>query len=72
MKRWLIAMILVSAVGIAGRSLASLPPFDQVDTNPDGTLSKQEAAAVKELDFSKADTNKNGTIEPAEYRVAAG
>jgi hypothetical protein len=66
------AMVLVSVLGIAGPALAATPRFEDLDKDKDGKLSRSEAAAVEGLDFAKADSNKNGTIERSEYQAAVG
>jgi hypothetical protein len=48
----------------------SAPPFDQVDANHDGMISRSEAAKVEGLDFSKADTNSDGNLSRQEYDAA--
>ncbi len=48
-----------------------LPPFDQVDTNSDGRIDREEAAAIEGLDFDAADLNHDGSIDRSEYLAAA-
>lgn len=49
------------------------PPFEQLDTNHDGKLSRSEIPknvdALKQLraHFNEADINGNGTLDPGEY-----
>ncbi|HEU4620217.1 MAG TPA: calcium-binding protein [Gammaproteobacteria bacterium] len=58
------------AAGGAGGGASSSPPFDQVDANSDGMISRSEAAKVEGLDFSKADTNQDGHLDRQEYDAA--
>jgi len=46
---------------------ADMPPFDQVDVDQDGKISKAEAAAVPGLNFSVADKNNDGYLSHPEY-----
>jgi EF hand len=50
---------------------ASLPPFEDVDANKDGQISKEEAANVEGLDFASADANQDGMLSREEYEAAA-
>lgn len=65
---------LVAAFGITGIALAQdqAPPFEEVDTNQDGQISRTEAAAIEGLDFTTADTNQDGSLDRTEYMSAAG
>ncbi len=55
-------------LGLASIALAqSLPPFEQVDANGDGSISATEAAAIEGLDFKAADTNQDGMLSRQEY-----
>ena len=71
MKRMSLAL---SVLGLAGVALAqaALPPFEEVDTNADGQISMEEAAAIEGLDFAAADTNQDGSLDQAEYAAAQG
>lgn len=46
--------------------------FEEVDTDGDGLISADEAAAVEGLDFDAADTDKDGTLSIDEYDIAVG
>jgi hypothetical protein len=69
MKQW----IALLALGFAGIALAqdSAPPFEEVDTNQDGQVSRTEAAAIEGLEFTTADTNQDGSLDRTEYMAAA-
>jgi hypothetical protein len=72
MSRWLYSVVLVGTFAMAAVALAAAPTFDKVDTNKDGKISKSEGKAVKGLNFSKADKDKNGWLDRAEYEAAVG
>jgi len=61
------------ALGLFGvAALAQdLPSFEDVDSNGDGQITRQEAAAIEGLDFTAADTNQDGTLSMEEYNAAA-
>lgn len=63
----------LTALVLSAAALAqgSLPAFEEVDADGDGTISQQEAQAVEGLDFSQADTNQDGSLSRAEYAAAA-
>ena len=66
MKKYLVLLFaLLFAVG----ALAQLPSFEEVDTNADGVIDRDEAAAVEGLDFDAADTNMDGVIDRQEYEA---
>lgn len=57
--------------GFAGTALAQgLPSFEEVDTNNDGQISQEEAAAIEGLDFATADADQNGSLSIEEYNAA--
>lgn len=63
--------ITLLALGFAGVALAQgAPSFEEVDANQDGSISREEAAAVEGLDFSTADANQDGSLDRQEYQAA--
>jgi hypothetical protein len=64
--------ITLLALGLTGVALAqqAAPAYSEVDANMDGKISQQEAAVVEGLDFTKADTNQDGSLDQAEYQAA--
>jgi hypothetical protein len=60
------------AVLFAGPALAQAPAFEEVDTNMDGVIDQNEAAAVEGLDFAIADANQDGAIDQDEWSAATG
>jgi hypothetical protein len=66
-------LALACCLGLAASAAASTTTassFEDLDKNADGLLSREEAAAEKGLDFAKADTDKNGWLDRAEYEAA--
>lgn len=66
-------LALACCLGFAGSAAASTTTtssFEDLDENADGLLSREEAAAAKGLDFAKADADKNGWLDRAEYEAA--
>ncbi len=45
-------------------------PFDSVDQNADGRLSRAEANQLEGFDFSRADTNNDASLSRQEYQTA--
>lgn len=72
MSRIISAMVVSILMAFAASAATTKPTFDELDTNKDGKLSKDEAAKVESLDFAKADVNKDGVIDRAEYEIAVG
>ena len=62
----------MAVFALASASYASAPAFNELDKDHDGMLTKAECAGVKGLDFAKADTNKDGRLDRAEYEAAVG
>lgn len=69
MRGRLFTALFVSA--FAGAALAAAPAFSEVDTDGNGAISAEEAAAVEGLDVAAADTNGDGSLDQAEYEAAA-
>jgi hypothetical protein len=73
MRKWFTALALVSALSIAGpASGMEASTFDDLDTDKDGRLSREEAARQAGLDFAKADANQDGWLTRPEYEAAIG
>lgn len=66
--------LVLSALGFSAAALAQaeLPAFEDVDTNADGQISMEEAAAIEGLDFATADANQDGALDQEEYAAAQG
>ena len=65
-------LALIGSLTLAAASHAAAPAFTDLDRNHDGLLTKQEASSVKDLDFDKADTNRDERLDRAEYEAAVG
>ena len=48
----------------------SAPSFETADKNKDGMISREEASAVRGLDFATADANKDAELDRREYTAA--
>ena len=66
------ALAVIAAFGFASAAQAVAPAFNELDKDHDGLLTKAEASSVKDLDFAKADTNRDGRLDRAEYEAAIG
>ena len=59
-------------VFFAGLALAETAPrVEQLDTNGDGVLLPEEAEGALSVEFSEADTNRDGGLSRSEYAAAA-
>jgi hypothetical protein len=69
MKRYSIGLACLLAAGFATAQMPSPEEMvKQFDKNSDGFLSKEELAAFPmPIDFDKADTNKDGKLDAAEF-----
>ena len=65
------ALAVIAVLALASASYAA-PAFNELDKDHDGLLTKDETTSVKGLDFAKADTNKDGRLDRAEYEAAVG
>lgn len=63
--------MIATAAAAADRGEKELPPFDQVDTNQDDRIDRNEAATIEGLDFELADANDDGHIDRSEYLAEA-
>lgn len=70
MRYWLYLVTVASVIALADTSFATAPAFEVLDANMDGKLSKAEVAELKDLDFAKADANKDGSLDRSEYENA--
>ncbi|MBK9131170.1 MAG: EF-hand domain-containing protein [Gammaproteobacteria bacterium] len=84
MQATLTALTLIAATGIGWAdtspgsmrhaAMTQTPSFDQVDTNKDGSITRDEAGTAKVLQqdssFTSADQNKDGKLSKTEYDAA--
>lgn len=69
MTKYLVQLLVLT--GFSAAALAQgLPAFEEVDTNSDGQISQEEAAAIEGLDFATADTDQDGALSMEEYNAA--
>lgn len=69
MTKYLLQLFVL--LGFSAAALAQeLPAFEDVDTNSDGQISQEEAAAIEGLDFATADTDQDGALSMEEYNAA--
>jgi hypothetical protein len=62
--------VAVASIGIAYAQDA--PPFEEVDTDADGELSRIEVATIEAVEFQAADKNQDGRLDRTEYESAIG
>jgi hypothetical protein len=62
--------VLLSFLFIGTAVAQEMPAFEDLDTNSDGAISQEEAAAVEGLDFAAADTDQSGSLSREEYEAA--
>jgi len=57
------------ALGFSTVALAqsSAPSFEEVDTNADGAISREEASVIEGLGFDRMDANQDGSLSREEY-----
>ena len=59
------------ALSFSGLALAqNAPAFEEVDTNGDGSIDRQEASVIEGIDFALADANQDGVLNREEYEAA--
>ncbi len=68
MQRRHIALACAIVASLAPPAAAN--PFDDADTDKNGSISRAEAAKVPGLDFDKADTNHDGSLSAEEFMTA--
>lgn len=52
---------------LIGASATAQLPFEELDTDADGALSKEETAVIEDFDFDAADENGDGVLTVDEY-----
>ena len=62
--------VAISGLEMQQNSMRMSWTFEEVDTNSDGQISQEEAAAIEGLDFATADTDQNGSLSMEEYNAA--
>jgi hypothetical protein len=64
-------LIALAVLGVSAAAFAhGQVPFEDADSNGDGQISADEAAAIEGLDLASADTNQDGVLDRAEYDAA--
>jgi hypothetical protein len=68
-KAGLFGLLLLQSALAGGCGAASVEPFDQIDRNHDGRISRSEAAEDPALSrrFAKLDADGDGELTPYEY-----
>lgn len=67
MKKAFIPAALIFSASVA---FAGVHMFEELDTDQDGSLSQEEAAAAEGLDFDAADTDMDGSVSQEEFKTA--
>jgi hypothetical protein len=70
MKRFAV-LVLGSSIACSASPMDFIP-FEELDRNGDGTILEDEAARVANLDFARADKNRDGQISRQEYEELRG
>jgi hypothetical protein len=52
------------------QGVAAQTSFTLADKNGDGSVSRDEASTIPNLDFSASDADRNAQLSPEEYRIA--
>lgn len=61
------AGLAAAAAGSAAEAAKGKGMFDRVDTNGDGTITREEAQAARGAHFARLDTNGDGMISAEEF-----
>jgi hypothetical protein len=73
---WIPAVVLLAALGWTTapvQAAIQLPPFEELDQDEDGAISKDEASVEPDLvaQFEKGDSDEDGELSEEEYNVLA-
>jgi Ca2+-binding EF-hand superfamily protein len=72
------SIVILAALGLGATAYAgdmdTTKSFNDLDTNKDGLLTKEEAAADQSIsaEFTTADTNQDGYVTAAEFDAVQG
>ncbi|MGV8078784.1 MAG: EF-hand domain-containing protein [Syntrophales bacterium] len=69
-KAWLTVALILTF--LAGTALAAGPSFQEMDTDKDGKLSRQEVDAAAEKVFQEADKDRDGYLSEQEFKAIQG
>ncbi len=69
-KAWLTVALILTF--LAGTALAAGPSFQEMDTDKDGKLSRQEVDAAAEKVFKEADKDRDGYLSEQEFKAIQG